>query len=737
MTWKENRNSNAHTLFLYIGGFFLIWEWLRPLKQLTETAHLSVFIIFLFISLSLGYFHTHFLLRSGIKLLFIFYALNYLYFEGSFFQFKWVGFLIEELIQNMSSVFQGDWTVLSDPFRSLLFFLLLALMSYLLHYWLIHRRQIFLFFFMTLVYITVLDTFTPYDAKGAIVRTVIIGFAVMGILTFYRIIDKEKIPRQAGLTKKWLVPLVVMICSSVIIGYTVPKASPVWPDPVPFIKSYSQGSGTDGSGGLKKVGYGEDDSSLGGPFLADDTVVYETEVDSRQYWKVETKDVYTGKGWISSEEKGERVSINPNESFPISPFTDPNMKVEERTSIIRPLADFPHLIYPLGLESIDNEFGYTYEVDLSLEKIYAINKADASGIKEYTIQYDSPKFSVKSMKSTVNSQDPVLTEEFLQRYTQLPDSLPQRVKDLALEITKDKTSWYDKAKAVESYFDGPQFQYNQRDVAIPKGDEDYVDQFLFETQKGYCDNFSTSMVAMMRTIGIPTRWVKGYTEGSFRGLSESDKRLYVVTNNNAHSWVEVFFPEVGWVPFEPTKGFTNNAQFTYDGITENTETDVQETPAAPKVEQPEEKKDESVSKKESSFSWKVTWDKTLDFLNKNWYLFILTALVMGLVVYGLYKTRLKWLPHYFVLRFKRRKRDKDFPVAYFALLDQLSRYGLRRKPEQTLRDYAKYIDQYFSSEEMSLLTSKYEQYIYKGSLEEGTWEDTKELWENLIKKTIA
>lgn len=729
--------SKIFPLFLYICGFFLLWEWLRPLKQLTDTYNLSVFILFLFLCLALSYFQSHFVIRLGVKLLYVFYTLNFLYFEGSFFQFKWIPLLIEDFIKNMSAIFEGEWTILSDSFRSLLFFVLLALMTYLLHYWLINRKQIFIFFFMTLLYITILDTFTPYDAKEAIVRTVAIGFSVMGILTFYRILDREKLQTQAGFSKKWLTPLVVLIGLSVVIGYAAPKASPIWPDPVPYITSYSKGSGVENSGGLKKVGYGVDDSSLGGPFLGDDTIVYEIEADTRQNWKVETKNVYTGKGWTSADENGDRLSFEQNMLVPLPDYMDPSMKVDEHTSVIRPLVDYPHLIYPLGIKSLQNVFGYTYEIDTSLEKIYVMDQSNTLGFGEYSVEYDSPRFSVKSMMNTVDTSHPVLTQEFLEQYTQLPDTLPQRVKDLANELTVNQETWYDKAKAVEQYFDSPQFQYDQKDVAVPGENEDYVDQFLFETMKGYCDNFSTSMVVMMRSLGIPTRWVKGYTEGDFRGMSDSGKRLYLITNNNAHSWVEVFFPDVGWVPFEPTKGFANNAQFSYDNVSNtNTEIDTVDAPVAPEVEKPLQEETTSQAAN-STFSWKDMWDKTFKFLNKNWYLFVLFVLVVGGICYILYKTRLKWLPHYLVFRYRRRKLDKDFPAAYFTLLNQLNRYGLRRNPDQTLREYAENIDRYFSTDEMGILTANYERYLYKGSLEEGTWNNTKQLWENLIKKTIA
>src|SRR5699024_11021410 len=139
------------------------------------------------------------------------------------------------------------------------------------------------------------------------------------------------------------------------------------------------------------------------------------------------------------------------------------------------------------------------------------------------------------------------------------------VGELAEEVTEYYSKRYEKAKVIEQYFNRNGFVYQISDVPIPDDDEDYVDQFLYDTKAGYCDNYSTSMVVMLRTLDIPARWVKGFTgeekvaekvmpNGNTRGV-------YEVTNANAHSWVEVYFPEIGWVPFEPTQGFTNEADF--------------------------------------------------------------------------------------------------------------------------------------------------------------------------------
>lgn len=150
------------------------------------------------------------------------------------------------------------------------------------------------------------------------------------------------------------------------------------------------------------------------------------------------------------------------------------------------------------------------------------------------------------------------------KYTQLPESLPQRVKDLAANLTNDKDNRYDKVLAIEKYFTDNSFVYETTNVLFPAKNQDYVDQFLFDTKSGYCNNFSTSMIVLLRSAGIPARWVKGFTEGTPENTSASaeGENVYKIANNNAHSWVEVYFPRYGWIPFEPTKGFTNPYNFT-------------------------------------------------------------------------------------------------------------------------------------------------------------------------------
>jgi hypothetical protein len=77
-----------------------------------------------------------------------------------------------------------------------------------------------------------------------------------------------------------------------------------------------------------------------------------------------------------------------------------------------------------------------------------------------------------------------------------------------------------------------------------------VDYFLFNLQRGYCDYFASAMVVMARSVGIPARLAVGYAMGHYH----SQQGAYVVTEKDAHAWPELYFPDYGWIPFEPTSG---------------------------------------------------------------------------------------------------------------------------------------------------------------------------------------
>jgi len=128
-------------------------------------------------------------------------------------------------------------------------------------------------------------------------------------------------------------------------------------------------------------------------------------------------------------------------------------------------------------------------------------------------------------------------------YLQLPE-LTTRIRQLADSLTVNQPTRLDKARAVESYL--RTFRYTLELPATER--EATLDHFLFERRAGHCEYFSTAMVILLRSAGVPARNVNGFLGGEWNDFG----RYLSVTQNNAHSWVEVYFPGFGWVPFDPT-----------------------------------------------------------------------------------------------------------------------------------------------------------------------------------------
>ena len=141
-------------------------------------------------------------------------------------------------------------------------------------------------------------------------------------------------------------------------------------------------------------------------------------------------------------------------------------------------------------------------------------------------------------------------------YLQLPAALPRSIRSIAEQVTANRLTPYAKAVAIEQYLSNT-YTYSLEKPTHPSRNEDFVSHFLFVDRTGYCDHFSTSMVVMLRSVGVPARWVKGFAPGTLQTSSDGDGLQEVmVRNQDAHSWVEVYFPSMGWVPFEPTPGFS-------------------------------------------------------------------------------------------------------------------------------------------------------------------------------------
>lgn len=269
---------------------------------------------------------------------------------------------------------------------------------------------------------------------------------------------------------------------------------------------------------------------------------YATVEAPHHYWRSTTYDTYVGAGWITSAAVPQKYPANT----PLIPGLLTGYKaLHMDVNIVEPegklfwsgilfSADVPIRV-DWRLRPQSSLFADQATL-LQADMFLAANSAPAYKADSYI-----PRLTVEELQAaSTNYPDGIL-----KRYLQLPSSLPERVYLLSRQITAGKTNTYDKAKAIEAYL--RTYPYDLEVPAPPEG-KDVADYFLFELKKGYCDYYATAMVVLARASGIPARFVSGYSSGSYDAASAE----YIVRELNAHSWAEVYFPEIGWVEFEPT-----------------------------------------------------------------------------------------------------------------------------------------------------------------------------------------
>ncbi|TDV46323.1 transglutaminase superfamily protein [Actinophytocola oryzae] len=125
------------------------------------------------------------------------------------------------------------------------------------------------------------------------------------------------------------------------------------------------------------------------------------------------------------------------------------------------------------------------------------------------------------------------------------DGISDDVTALAARLTANQFTTLDRVLAIQRYFDTANgFRYDTQ-TAVGT-DESGLEDFLFKSKTGFCEQFASAMGILLRAAGIPSRVAMGYTAGYQNG------EYRTITTQNAHAWVEVFFPSSGWVTFDPT-----------------------------------------------------------------------------------------------------------------------------------------------------------------------------------------
>jgi len=292
----------------------------------------------------------------------------------------------------------------------------------------------------------------------------------------------------------------------------------------------------------------------------------EVEEPVGHYMRGGTLSMYDGLGWSNDVLNNGTVTamLTPREAFPANRVVaDP----DEAAELFDPDALPPDLVGP-GRKLLTQNIFLSFQssalyaapepivplVDYRLERhangdplaLWA-SRADQT-LRSYSIVSSIPAVSPEQLRVEPmwGESTPLPTRYDL--YLQLPATISERTRILAQSLTANVDSPYEKALAIESHL--RTFPYDLSVTQPPAEVVDVADYFLFDLQRGYCDYYATSFAALARLSGLPTRFATGFAVGRF----DFQEGLRVVTEAQAHSWPEVYFPTYGWIPFEPTAG---------------------------------------------------------------------------------------------------------------------------------------------------------------------------------------
>ena len=168
---------------------------------------------------------------------------------------------------------------------------------------------------------------------------------------------------------------------------------------------------------------------------------------------------------------------------------------------------------------------------------------DSSFSRIYKVRSSVSRAEPYQLLGTELLREPPGQEDFYRYYTDFGDQ--KDLRELALSITEDVTGLYQKVMALEDYFVS-EYLYSLNPGKAADGDQ--LRYFLFETRKGYCSYFAFAMTLLCRSLGIPARVALGF----WLDTGGEVLNFYPVNANQAHAWVEVYFPGWGWIEFDPT-----------------------------------------------------------------------------------------------------------------------------------------------------------------------------------------
>lgn len=284
---------------------------------------------------------------------------------------------------------------------------------------------------------------------------------------------------------------------------------------------------------------------MGGPVKLGDRAVLDIQAEGGRYWRSAIYDYYTGGGWISNH--SDSLMLNASDPRVGIKRDDLRTVVTETVKVLAPdpnntlfFASQP-IRFDLPVE-VRYSKSISDQADFGFDLSYARARRPLREGDTYTIVSALSNADEDALRSIITNY--TYPSWFTNDYLQLPDRMPRRVQDLARALTQGQATQYDKALAIERYL-RTKIKYNESVDAPPTG-RDAVDFMLFERLEGYCNYYASAMALLARIAGIPARVASGYS------LTDSTNGIFHVQEKDSHAWTELYFPNYGWIEFEPT-----------------------------------------------------------------------------------------------------------------------------------------------------------------------------------------
>ncbi|WP_207696030.1 hypothetical protein DOK67_0000610 [Enterococcus sp. DIV0212c] len=613
------------------------------------------------------------------------------------FGFTWLGTLLQKNLQIYVKMLTGEVNYLPDIIAlSIILFLLILLAVLFIQY-----ERWTLGYLLLISYLFMLAVFNQLNF-GIEVMIITSAAVLFYGLKRSKIIGIGKEKRSLVLLSGFI--LFLIAGSAYIFLLVFPQTKNVIFTQTAAVRTYMNQQGIYqhiaqyGSEDISSSGFSNNDTQLGGPLNDDQTVVFTAKQKKEHYWRVETKYNYTGKGWNDTSESAISDTVNPLSVLENQVYKGafgPEMTIT--LSFNNPIEYLP---YPYGNVSATlDAIGQTEQFQKK-QRINLLTKP-----KTVQLTWQEPEVSLDALE-----QVPYQPSKDIQT-VQIPTNMPKQIQELAISLTENQDTLYGKVKAIEHYLKmGGGYRYSKVDTPFTPENEDYVDYFLFESKVGYCDNFSSAMTIMLRSLGISSRWAKGFSSGTMTSNKDGEYSEYTIRNNDAHSWTEVYFEGYGWLPFEPTPSFTNNASpsavtknSTVDSKYTNTSTESSSPKEAQKTTTTTSSSVEKVSEKAAQKTGFAYWHPNL-----HWVLLGLLILLAAIGGFFLHK-------YFFLLYFSlyRKVQPKQFTGAYMIVLHKAEQI-LYRQANEPLTHYAKRFEQKYPHFEGRFiqLTEVYEQTLY-------------------------